>query len=194
MSRSDDMAVMVVPIRDFAGMTRLSDALTPEARSELSTSLADRVVRAGVDAGLDVRVVTGDPAVENWCTRLGVTVLDDPGSGLDGAATAGVAGAGESVWIVVHADLPFVTAEALDDVADTARQSHVLVPSADGGTNVVGGRGWFPFAFGPGSFTRHFAARPDAVVAPSRALSVDIDTEFHLVAFLAIERASSLST
>jgi 2-phospho-L-lactate/phosphoenolpyruvate guanylyltransferase len=194
MNRSHDMAVMVVPIRDFAGMTRLSGALTREARSELATSLADRVVRAGVDAGLDVRVVTGDPAVETWCARLGVTALDDPGTGLDGAANAGVAGAGESAWIVVHADLPFVTAEALDEVAHTARHSHVLVPSADGGTNVVGGRGGFPFAFGPGSFTRHLAARPDAVVAPSRALSVDIDTAFHLGSYLAIERGSTLST
>lgn len=194
MNRSDDVTVMVVPIRDFAGMTRLSGALASEARSALAMELAHRVVRAGVGAGLDVRVVTGDPTVETWCEHMGVTVVDDPGTGLDGAANTGVAGAGEGPWIVVHADLPFVTAEALNDVAHTVRHSHVLVPSADGGTNVVGGRGTFAFSFGPGSFTRHFASCPEAEVAPSRALSVDIDTAFHLAAYLAIEPASTLPT
>ncbi|MFO7699480.1 MAG: NTP transferase domain-containing protein [Acidimicrobiia bacterium] len=194
MNRSDDVTVMVVPIRDFAGMTRLSGTLTSQARSALAMELAGRVVRAGIDADLDVRVVTGDPTVETWCAHMGVTVVDDPGTGLDGAANTGVAGTGESAWIVVHADLPFVTAEALNEVAHTARHRHVLVPSADGGTNVVGGRGTSSFAFGPGSFTRHLAARPDAVIAPSKALSVDIDTAFHLAAYLAIEPASTLST
>lgn len=192
MTRSHDVAVMVVPLRDFGGMTRLSGVLTSEARSALAMELAERVVRAGISADLDVRVVTGDPAVETWCARMGIPVVDDPGTGLDGAANAGVAGAGENAWIVVHGDLPFVTADALADVAHTARHSHVLVPSADGGTNVVGGRRAFSFAFGPGSFARHLASRPDAVIAPCRALSVDIDTAFHLEALRAIERASTL--
>lgn len=192
MSRSGDVSVMVVPIRDFAGMTRLSGVLTRGARSEIATSLAHRVVRAGVDAGLDVRVVTTDPTVRAWCGHLDVSVVDDPGTGLDGAANAGVVGAGEDAWIVVHADLPFVTSGALDEVALMAGRTHVLVPSADGGTNVVGGRGTFAFSFGPGSFTRHLAACPGAVVAPSRALSIDIDTAHDLVAYLAIERASTL--
>ncbi|HSJ71778.1 MAG TPA: 2-phospho-L-lactate guanylyltransferase [Acidimicrobiia bacterium] len=194
MTSSHDVTVMVVPIRDFAGMTRLSSVLTSEARSALAVELAHRVVRAGVEAGLDVRVVTGDPAVETWCEHIGVTVVDDPGTGLNGAANAGVARAGEGAWIVVHADLPFVTSEALSEVAHTVRHRDVLVPSADGGTNIVGGRGSFPFSFGPGSFTRHFASCPEAEVAPSRALSVDIDTAFHLAAYLAIEPASTLST
>lgn len=194
MNRGDDATVMVVPIRDFAGMTRLSGVLTSDARSALAMELAERVVRAGVDAGLDVRVVTADPTVESLSGQMGVSVVADPGAGLDGAATAGVATAGEDAWIVVHADLPFVTAEALDEVAHIARRSRVLVPSADGGTNVIGGRGRFPFSFGPGSFTHHLAACPDAVISSSRALSVDIDTALHLRAYLAIERTSTLPT
>jgi 2-phospho-L-lactate guanylyltransferase (CobY/MobA/RfbA family) len=59
----------------------------------------------------------------------------------------------------------------------------VLVPSSDGGTNVIASRGWFPFAFGPNSFEHHFATVPTAAVMPSPELSIDIDTPVHLSVF-----------
>jgi 2-phospho-L-lactate guanylyltransferase len=163
-------------------MTRLAPVLDSDARHALVRTLAERVVRAGLDAGLDVVVVTSDHEVRTWAESLGVDVREDPGDGLDtavGSATSLIDGP----WIVAHADLPMVHATALRHVAEIARTGRtVLVPSLDGGTTIVGSAGAFPFSYGPGSFHRHLAAAPTAVVAPSAALSVDIDTSAQLIA------------
>jgi 2-phospho-L-lactate guanylyltransferase len=163
-------------------MTRLAPVLDSAARHGLLRTLAERVVRAGLDAGLDVVVVTSDHEVRAWAESLGVDVREDPGEGLDtavGSATSLIDGP----WIVAHADLPMVNATALRHVAELARTGRtVLVPSLDGGTTIVGSTGAFPFSYGPGSFHRHLAAAPTAVVAPSAVLSVDIDTSAQLIA------------
>ena len=173
---------LIVPIRSFHGMTRLAPILDSDARRSLLRTLAGGVVRAGLDAGLDVIVVTSDHEVRAWAESLGVDVREDPGEGLDtaaGSATSGI----EGPWIVAHADLPMVHATALRHVAELARTGRtVLVPSLDGGTTIVGSTGAFPFSYGPGSFHRHLAAAPTAVVAPSAALSVDVDTSVQLTA------------
>jgi 2-phospho-L-lactate guanylyltransferase (CobY/MobA/RfbA family) len=52
-----------------------------------------------------------------------------------------------------------------------------IVPSYDGGTNVIGGHADdFPFSFGPGSFQRHLAKAPSAVVVTLPRLVLDLDT------------------
>jgi len=78
---------VVVPIRTFAlANTRLSDALTDDARAALARQLADTVARAAGDA--PVIVVTSAPEVEHWARRHTFDLAPDPGS-LDGAAAAG---------------------------------------------------------------------------------------------------------
>ncbi|MCL1598805.1 MAG: NTP transferase domain-containing protein [Actinomycetia bacterium] len=175
--------VAIVPIRGFDGMSRLDGVLTRPQRQHLARLLADRVVSATTSAGLTTMVVTRSNDVWSWAITKGLAVGDDPGTGLSDAAASGVASAEGHPWLVIHADLPLVTSEAIDDVATIAERSTVLVPSSDGGSSVIGGFGRFPFSYGPGSFHRHLAAVPSAVVVPSPMLSVDIDTPAHPGAF-----------
>ncbi|MDJ0790306.1 MAG: NTP transferase domain-containing protein [Acidimicrobiia bacterium] len=170
------MTRLVLPIRTFAGMTRLSAILGPEQRRKLAIKLGTRIVTAGRAAGLDVIVVTPDPGVGQWASDIGVRVAHDPGSGLDDACTATVASS-TGPWIVAHADLPLVTAQSLTTVNSALDSQPVLAPSRDGGTNVVAGRGAFPFAYGPGSFARHLSLVPDAAVIVRPELAIDLDTE-----------------
>ncbi len=175
--------VAVVPIRDFSGMTRLAPILSPSQRRQLAVMLAGRVVDATLEAGLRTIVVTDSPDVWRWAVQRSVATCNDPGDGLSAAAAAGVASGGDKPWMVIHADLPLVQPSSIATVASEARTSTVIVPSQDGGTNVISGYGRFPFSYGAGSFHRHLAAVPHARVLVSRSLSIDIDTPEHLAAF-----------
>jgi len=181
--------IAVVPIRDFDGMTRLQPVLSPQERSSLARVLAEGVVAATTDAGLRTLVVTASDDVWRWAVGRGLSVCDDPGSGLSAAAAAGVACGGDKPWMVVHADLPLVTSSAIAGIAQAAISSTVIVPSSDGGTTVICGYGRFPFSYGKGSFHRHLAAAPRAKVFVSAQLSVDIDTPEHLDSFPALTRS-----
>lgn len=180
----------VVPIRSFGGFSRLASHLDPTERSRLGRALASGVLQATTTADLPTFVVTDDEEVAHTAVGLGVTVISDPGRGLDGAASTGVAtatGEREGVpWLVLHADLPLVTAAAVARAAEAATRSTVLVPSPDGGTTVIGGTvGDAPsvrFSFGRSSFHRHLAQRPDAVILTDPRLSVDLDTPIQLAA------------
>ena len=174
--------VVLVPLRGFGGMSRLADVLDPSQRSAMARDLAGRVVAAALDSGCDVLTITGSTEVEAWASHHGVGVLEDPGDGLNEAATAAVAAVRGRPWMVVHADLPFVHGAALREVREAIPSGTVLVPSLDGGTNVVAGTGTFRFSFGPGSFHKHLASVPTSTVLPSAALSIDIDTAIHLSA------------
>lgn len=172
------LPTLVVPIKDFDGMTRLSEVLRPSDRRSLSVRLAERLVASARGADLDIVVVSSDPGVIAWGTAAGVVVVDDPGGGLSAASARGVSSLGDKPWMLIHADLPLVNAGALMNVIDI--NGTVLVPSMDGGTNVIAHRGAFPFAFGDGSFHRHLAAVPTATVLPTVQLSIEIDTPEHL--------------
>jgi 2-phospho-L-lactate guanylyltransferase len=173
--------VALIPIRDFEGMTRLASVLQPHQRRDLSRSLADVAVSTATAASMNPRVLTSDPAVTAWAAQCGVHVLIDAGGGLSAAVASGIAELTEGEWMVMHGDLPLVTATALTQLADAAsRHRFALAPSLDGGTNVIAGSGPFPFSYGPGSFHRHLASVPSAAVVSSPALSVEIDTEMHL--------------
>lgn len=175
--------VAIVPVRSFDGMSRLAATIDRDARSDLARRLAIATVDAAVAAGMSVIVVSSDSAVRATLVQRGATFIDDPGSGLDRAAAAGVEAAGGHPWLVVHADLPLVTAGVLRIAAARVRGgATVLVPSLDGGTNLVGGRGVFDFSFGPGSFHRHLAAHPGASVLVDRRLTIDLDTPLQLAA------------
>jgi len=152
-------ARVVVPIRSFVtAKARLADHLPESRRADFARELATRVVEAA--APLPVIVVTAAPEVRAWAEGRGLDVVDDPGHGLDTAATAGRARALELGCvraIIAHGDLPY--AEALAPLArDLARPIVVLVPChRDDGTNVcsVPVDVPFEFAYGPGSFRRH---------------------------------------
>ncbi len=167
----------VVPIRSFAGLSRLAETLPADRRAALMLRLAGRTTAALRGAGVDVVVVTGDATVREWASQHSFRVVDEPDPpGLDAAAAAGL-DAVRGPWMVVHADLPLITDE---DVAAAQRglaaEIHVLAPSHDGGTSLIGGSSpTFPFAFGVGSFRRHLAAVPAAAVLIRRGLALDLD-------------------
>lgn len=175
--------VVIVPIRDFDGMTRLSTVLSPRFRAELAQRLANNVISAAMTCQLKILIVTSSDDVKQWATGLGIDICEDPGDGLSSAAAAGVSRVDGAPWMVIHADLPLITPSALRSSVQACAHNTLLVPSQDGGTTIVGGRGGFPFSYGTGSFHRHLASAPNATVISSAALSVDIDTPRHLRSF-----------
>ncbi|MGI9667351.1 MAG: NTP transferase domain-containing protein [Acidimicrobiia bacterium] len=172
---------LVLPIRDFSGMTRLASVLSLEERSSLTVRLAERMLESGLGADLEPVVVSRSARVKGWADSHNVRVVEDDGTGLTSAAATGVDHC-PGRWVLAHADLPYVTPDALVQVLKMSSGSTVLVPSVDGGTNVISSNGLFPFSFGEGSFHRHLASAPSAVVLPSRELSVELDTPTHLSA------------
>jgi len=172
-------------------MTRLRAAIDEDHRTGIARLLATQVANAGNHIGLRVIVVTSDAAVSSWATALNLEVTPDPGLGLSAAASHAVRQQ-RGPWLLAHADLPLVDAESLGMVAKLGERNTVLVPSLDGGTNVIAHVGHFPFAFGEGSFHRHLAAAPDATVVSRATLSVELDTPVHLNALIASGLAPSL--
>jgi len=157
-------------------MTRLTSVLDPQQRSDLARRLASRVLDAVSDAGLQTIVITSSDDVARWAQGNEAAVHKDPRTGLSEAVNSCVSTVGSAPWLVVHADLPLVTPRAIASVARASRSATVLAPSYDGGTTVIAGQGTFPFAYGIGSFQRHYASAPHATIIISPELSVDIDT------------------
>jgi len=174
---------VILPVRDFHGMTRLVSVLSASERSALIRELCDRAAAAALGAGLRTVVVSSSSDVLSWAARRGLDSFPDPGEGLSRAAHEAVASLGDTPWIVLHTDLPMVSSRRLAQVAKVPVGRPVLVPSHDGGTNVVASTGRFPFSYGGGSFHRHFSAVPDAAIISNTELSIDIDGPAQLVAF-----------
>jgi 2-phospho-L-lactate guanylyltransferase len=167
----------LVPIRSFEGMTRLTSVLDPQQRSVLARRLASGVLEAVSGAGLHTIVITSSDDVARWAHRNTATVHEDPQMGLSEAISACVLSIRSAPWLVIHADLPLVTPQAITAVAEASRSASVLAPSYDGGTTVIAGQGPFPFSYGVGSFQRHYASAPGARIIVSPELSIDIDTK-----------------
>jgi 2-phospho-L-lactate guanylyltransferase len=174
-------------------MSRLRLVLDANERAGLVRKLATVAVAAARSAHLRVVVVSAAPEIERWSAAVGAESWSDPGGGLSACSRAATARLDGAPWMVLHADLPLVDAQALNAVAEASVSGTVLVPSQDGGTNVIASSGEFPFAYGPGSFHRHFAAVPDATIISSPELSIDIDTPLQLSSFPELLNASTLS-
>ena len=176
---------VIIPVKSFAlGKQRLSGLLEPGARADLGRALAGHVAATVAAAGRAPHIVSGDPDVEGWADECGYELLSDPGAGLSAAARAAVSWATDqsTPWLVLHSDLPWITAEdigALMDPLEMGRQ--VIAPSADGGTSAIGSSGEFGFRFGPASFHHHLAMLADPVILarPGLLLDVDAPTDLH---------------
>lgn len=162
---------LIVPIKSFHdAKQRLVTALSDEQRSDLMRRSAERVLAAG--GHMAVHVITSDDEVRAWAQERGAAVVGDPGGGLSNAvrhAVSLVGSNGERV-VVAHADLPLARSfKALLDFDGVS-----LVPDRHiDGTNVIAlpARDEFPFAYGPGSFSRHL----DAATSSGRRVQVLID-------------------
>lgn len=179
------MRFALIPVKDLPrAKARLAPALDDANRRELVVALFRDVLEAALACpALDgVAAVTRDADVLAMATEAGANGLATPGGlneALSAAANA-VAERGIERIVVLAADLPLVTSDAIDAVA----QSDVdvaIVPSLDGGTNALAlPPNAFEFHYGPQSAQRHLDAAETAGLSTQRldlpALALDIDT------------------
>ena len=176
--------LIAIPVKPFGvAKARLAPVLDADERRRLGKAVAAHTVVVALETGLPTAVVTADASVARWARNLGVQVIPETpelGSGLNGAARAAMACAGElgRPWIVLHADLPWLQTAELDHaIAAMSTGRAVLAPSYNGGTTLLGGTTTdFPFSYGTGSFHRHLqTAGEGAVVVTSPGLVLDLD-------------------
>jgi 2-phospho-L-lactate guanylyltransferase len=169
----------IVPVKGLDGAkSRLAPALAPDERAMLVVAMLDRVL-AACEASTAISrtlLVTPEPRL----ARDGVDLLLDAGTGHADAIAAGLADQrARDGAIVVMADCPHVTPEALDALAEAARP-FALAPSRDGGVNALALRDpdLFEPTFGVPAATTIERARaagiePAILDDPSLALDVD---------------------
>jgi 2-phospho-L-lactate guanylyltransferase len=174
-------------------MARLAEVLSPAERAALGRDLATRVAAAA--AGRPTVVVSSAPEVLEWAAEHALTTIDDPGS-LDGAATAGVAWCAERGLvraIVLHADLPRITARSLEALARDGGAAVVAIAPcrrADGTPAIavpVRTPEPFAFAYGPGSYRRHTAAARAAGLGVRAVRDPDLAADLDVPADLEAE-------
>lgn len=150
--------VAVIPLKALdRAKSRLGEVLDADARHDLALTMLARTVDACRGAGLDPWVVSPDPAVHASAEVLGARSLDDGGVDLTAAVALALAHhATAAIIVVVAADLPEITAEALLELIAQARPL-ALVAAADGTTNAIAAcpPAVFTPSYGPGSAARH---------------------------------------
>ena len=130
------------------------------------------VVEAALAVGRVV-VVTDDPSV----VPSPAEVVDDPGGGLGAAVAAGLARI-DAHALVVNADLPAATPDAIRRLAEAGL---ALVEARDGTTNALSLPDPSVFAplYGPGSADR-FREHASFVTVSSPELEADVDSDADL--------------
>ena len=203
MTSSPDVIWAVVPVKSFAlAKARLSPVLCPGDRQRLALAMADDVLgairaariveRLCVLSDHDSRDASELAARHGACALQDREIADAPGLNAAIAGTAALAGAnGAGALLIVHSDLPLLTADALLDLMQTWRglrgpQRVVLARSRDGGTNLLLAERpqAFAYRFGVGSYALHRdeCARRGCTVAtvdlPSTSLDIDTPDDF----------------
>jgi 2-phospho-L-lactate guanylyltransferase len=158
---------VVVPFRE-GGKSRLP----AELRSEVALAMLGDVLEAAIAHADEVVLVSDDAAGAALARVLGVATLADPGHGQAAAVAAALARV-DGLCLVVNADLPCVTAAALERLAQLA-PAHVQAP--DGTTNALSlpDPTWFRPLYGEASASRFAAAGLARVSIPE--LEHDVDT------------------
>jgi len=177
---------VVIPLKAGAACkTRLADVLDAPARAALAAALAAHVVAVAAEAaGLaHVRLLgLGRDALPR-----DLAVLEDPGGGLNAAlasARRAALRAGADRVLFLMADLPFVTADDVRMLLDTAPGVVAIAPDSAGqGTNTLSlplpQAMDFGLHYGPASFSKHRAEAArlglPAVSVRTPGLGFDID-------------------
>jgi 2-phospho-L-lactate guanylyltransferase len=158
------MPTIVVPYRGDA-----KSRLPARIRAAAAVAMLGDVVVAALEVGRVV-VVTGDANV----VPRGAEVVPEPGAGLGAAVAAGL-GTVSGHALVLNADLPCATPEAVERLAAAGL---ALVEAADGTTNALSlpDPGVFKPLYGPGSAARFRAHAPFAIVDIPE-LEHDVDSE-----------------
>ena len=197
MSRPDlSRTVAIVPVRSLSGAkSRLGEPLDPEERADLILALLKRAVAAALASRrLDgVAVVSQDAELLVEARAMGAASLLQAGDGLNEglAETRDSICAEATAVLVLPADLPGVSAEAIDRLVEVAAEAIarrpdravvVLVSDRHGtGTNalLLAPPDAIPFRFGEGSRLAHAAeaaASEATYMEVDGPLSFDVDT------------------
>ena len=188
--------VAIVPVRSLSGAkSRLGEPLDPEERAELILALLRRTVAAALAARrLDsVAVVSRDVELLTQARAMGAASVLQESDGLNkGLSETRDSACGEATaLLVLPADLPAVSAEAIERLIEAAEETAlreperpvvVLVPDRHGtGTNalLVAPPNAIEFRFGEGSRAAHAAeavAAGAAYVELDGPLAFDLDT------------------
>lgn len=196
----------LLPVKGFdLAKRRLLPHVSDEERLTIARALfEDALDLCGSTTGIEWWVISDDQEVLAAARARGLGLVDDPGTGLNEALSAGIrtvieAGA-ESVTIV-PTDVPLAWAGDLQDITDTgATSSVVVVPSRDGGTNALylSPPDVLEPSFGEFSFKAHLAEaerlglRCSMLALPR--LELDIDTIEDVDAYLARPKAAESRT
>ncbi|WIE53520.1 2-phospho-L-lactate guanylyltransferase [Curtobacterium sp. MCBD17_003] len=171
---------IVVPVKGTAGAkTRL--AATPEQ------ALAIALDTVAVAATVAPVVVVTHPSSAPAFHALAVTVVEDPGRGLDAAVLAGITTCAHGPTAVLQGDLPALDAAQLRAaLAAAAAYPRAVLPDADGTGTVLltalHGHDHRP-RFGRGSARAHRAQGYTELDLPGlTGLRRDVDTPAHLAA------------
>ena len=154
--------------------TRLADRLSLAERDRLTLAMARHVVDALAAAPGIAETLILSPARPAFD---GVGWLRDAGRGLNAELSAHL---DHRPVLIVHADLPMLTADDVTAmIAAAAATGTAIAPDRAGtGTNALALRnpsGFLP-EFGADSCARHIAALPNAVRVERPGLGLDIDT------------------
>ncbi|MGI9050214.1 MAG: 2-phospho-L-lactate guanylyltransferase [Rubrobacteraceae bacterium] len=177
----------VVPVKDLSSAkSRLSPALDPVERVDLTLHMLDHVLAALREAGVEnVCVVSPDRAVLDVARERGASPLYQESRGLNPAleeARRWAVRQGASTLLVLPADLPFLTATDVLALLEEGPQVTISPDKSRTGTNALLLRppDALPFAFGPDSFETHLRlARErglDVSVRELPNLALDLDT------------------
>lgn len=165
---------------------RLADLLSPDERVTLAIITLETVLHAVGPASI---VLTADPRVGDVAAGKARVLPEVAGrEGLNPQLEAAMAaliaeGTARESLLILHADLPLITPEAMENILAMARPNTVtMVESRDGGTNamLMQPPGKFALAYGPASFALHTSAARQAgmrvAVSANRELRLDLDT------------------
>lgn len=182
---------VVVPVKDTRwGKSRLA-RLGGSHRQRLSLAIADDTVRAVVAAvgAPRVLIVTSDAELRRSWMAAGVAVLEDPGTGLNGAVQAGLRVVGGGPWPVAAllGDVPSLQPGDLRLALDAAfDHCDSFVPDAAGtGTVLLCHRSTPPAfepRFGADSAAAHAALGARRLEFDLPRLRADVDDEDSLAA------------
>ena len=178
---------VLIPVNVLsAAKGRLAGLLTAEERATLALITLETVLRA---SGSGAVVLTRDSQVAKRAEGRARLLPESPdAAGLNGQLEHAVQtllhdGTASDGMLILHADLPLASHDAIDTLASTAVPgSVVMVESRDGGTNamLLSRPGAFPLAYGKASFEAHERAANTAglnvIRNTNRELRLDLDT------------------
>ena len=158
--------------------SRLAPVLSGEERQRLGDHMARHVItQLRAVAAIDDIIMLSPRSIADWPVRH---VLDH-GRGLNAELDA-VAATVPNKLLIIHGDLPLVTAQDIAALLDAAEaKGCAIAPDRHGqGTNALAlctRPEGFSFAFGVDSFARHQQGLGDALAIVQRTgLACDIDT------------------